>query len=173
MRKRLGLLAAAAAAMLALSVVAAEHGTHGAAQKFGSAAKFSGSWKSTHDGAHWSDAPFPANFSLTINLKIEGDTLNYYSVNDSNKDRPPRIVKFTAKFDDKVYPIEGSAADARYNQVRLRRVRDDAFELLQLKDGDVIVGGFWELLPDGRLVRWGVGKNEKGVSRSYTEYFKK
>lgn len=129
---------------------------------------FNGTWKSVHEGSYWSDGKFPKNFSLTINLKFEGDKLVYYSQNDSDKTKPPRVLKFNAHYDNKPYPLTGSD---RYNQVTLRRLRDNAFELLQLKDGDVIVGATWELLPDGRLVRWGVAKSPEGVSKSYLEYF--
>ncbi|MFT4248116.1 MAG: hypothetical protein QM581_08775 [Pseudomonas sp.] len=161
MKKILGLLLVLAASLV-LPASAAGLGGQGAA-------KFNGAWKSVHETSSWSDGKFPANFSLTINLHFQGDTLHYRSVNDSNKDAP-RVLEFTANFDGKPYPIAGSE---RYNQVALKRLRDDTFELLQLKDGDVIVGAVWQLLPDGQLVRWGVGKSPEGRSRAYIEYFKK
>lgn len=134
------------------------------------ASAFTGSWKSLREISGWSDGKFPKDFSLTINLKFDGDKLAYHSENDTNKQAPPRVLAFNAAFNGKTYPIAGSD---RYNQVRITRIGDDAFELLQLKDGDVIVGGYWRLLPDGRLVRWGVAKNPDGSSHSYLEYFRK
>lgn len=154
------MLAAFGAAALALAspVLAAD------------ASAFNGAWKSQREISWWSDGKFPKNFSLTIDLRFDGDKLTYHSENDTNKQAPPRVLEFKAAFDGQTYPILGSD---RYNQIRITRISDDTFELLQLKDGDVIVGGYWRLLPDGRLVRWGIAKNPDGASHSYLEYFRK
>jgi len=80
-------------------------------------------------------------------------------------------VDYTAKLDWKPYPLAGSA---RYNQLVARRLAKNEFEVLEMKDGDVIVGAIYELLPGGkRFVRRGIAKSPDGSSHEYEEFFDK
>jgi hypothetical protein len=47
-------------------------------------------------------------------------------------------------------------------------------EILEMKDGDVIVGAIYELMPGGkRFVRRGIAKSADGQSHEYEEFFDK
>jgi len=130
--------------------------------------KFNGSWKIVNAKSSWSDGNYPKNMSLAIDLVFNEEQLTYHSVNDTNKDKPAS-VSFTAGIGGKAFPLSGSP---RYNQVTLKKISDNEFELLELKDGDVIVGALWMFSQDGKhLVRWGVGKSPEGKSKAYIEYF--
>ena len=132
---------------------------------------FEGKWKIDAPKSSWSDGKFPKNMSLVINMSFTGDQIKYYSVNDTNKERPPSIVDFTAKMDWTPHPFEGSA---RYNQVALRSLGKTQMEVLELKDGDVIVGAIYDLLPGGkRFARRGIAKGADGKSHEYEEFFDK
>ncbi len=132
--------------------------------------RFDGTWKIDDSKSSWSDGNFPKNMSLTIVLKITEDELTYHSVNDTVKDNVAH-TDYVAKIDGKPYPLPGHT---RYNQVTVRRLNENQFEILELKDGDVIVGAIWMFSADGKhLVRWGVGKSPEGKSKAYIEYFDK
>lgn len=132
------------------------------------AADYSGAWHSIDDRSSWSDGKFPKGFSLTINLKFEGDKLIYHSVNDTNKSAPA-VLDYVATLDGTVAPVLNNA---RFNQVSIKRLGPNELQLLELKDGDVIVGSFWTFLPDGKtVVRRGVGKSPEGKSKAFEEYF--
>jgi hypothetical protein len=137
---------------------------------FAADSRFDGTWKINDAKSSWSDGNFPKNMSLTIVLKFTDDELTYHSVNDTVKEKPG-TSNFTAKMDGKSYPLSGQT---RYNQVTVRRISENEFEILELKDGDVIVGALWTFSADGKhLVRWGVGKSPEGKSKAYIEYFDK
>ena len=130
---------------------------------------FAGTWKIDDSKSSWSDGRFPKNMSLTIDLNFNGNEIKYHSVNDTAKGKPPAVIDYVATMDGKSYPLPNSA---RFNQVSIRRLSDDQMEILELKDGDVIVGAIWEVLPGGkRLVRRGIGKSPEGKSHAYEEFF--
>ena len=129
-----------------------------------------GVWKIDRVRSEWSDGKFPKNMSLSLTLKFTDSSLIYHSLNDTVPDKAA-TSDFTAQFDGKVYPLAGQA---RYNQVSVRKMSPDQYEILEYKDGDVIVGAFWQFSADGKhLMRWGVGKSPEGKSKAYTEYFDK
>ncbi len=132
--------------------------------------RFDGTWKIDDSKSNWSDGNFPKNMSLRIVLKITGDELTYHSVNDTVKDKATHM-DYVAKIDGKPHPLTDHP---RYNQVTVRRLNENQLEILELKDGDVIVGAIWMLSADGEhLVRWGIGKSPEGKSKAYIEYFDK
>lgn len=134
------------------------------------ASPFDGAWHSNTSKSFWSNGPMPAGFSLTIHLKWTPTTLTYHSVNDTDKAKP-MISDFVAPLDDKVAPFP---SNARFNQVRIKRLGERTFQVLEQKDGDVIVGQYWEFSKDGKsLVRWGVGKGLDGKSKAFLEWFDK
>jgi len=131
-------------------------------------AKYDGAYHSIESRSSWSDGKFPKGFSLTIDIKFEGGKLIYHSVNDTNKNAPAKL-DYTAPLDGTVAPIAGQA---RFNQVLVKQLSPTELEILELKDGDVIVGSFWTFLPDGKtFVRRGVGKSPEGASKAFEEYF--
>ena len=132
------------------------------------AADMSGVWVYVAKGSYWSTNDLPQDFSLTIDMKFSADKLVYSSVNDTDKSKIGRLA-FVAPLDGSVVPIENQS---RYNQVSVRRSGADELEIVQYKDGDVIVGSFYTFRPDGKtLVRRGVGKSPEGKSKAYQEYF--
>jgi hypothetical protein len=132
--------------------------------------RFTGKWKIDASKSSFSDGTFPKNMSIVIDLNFSTDELKYHSVNDTNKTKPTG-TDYTAKLDWKPYPL---ANNVRYNQVAVRRLNEREFEVLELKDGDVIVGAIYELLPGGkRFVRRGIAKAPDGRSREYEEFFDK
>ena len=130
-----------------------------------------GSWKINDAKSSWSDGKFPPNMSLSIDLKIEGNVMKYHSVNDTAKDKPGAVSHFEAEMDGKPHLFPDSA---RFNQVQIRHIGPGQLELLEMKDGDVIVGAWWWLSADGKhLIRRGIGKAADGISKEYEEYFDK
>ena len=135
-----------------------------------SATKFDGKWHSVPEGTFWSDGKLPAGFSLLIDLKFSPNKLVYKSVNDTNKANPMGLT-YEATLDGTTLPLPGQA---RYNQVSVKQLSANEFQLLKSKDGDVIVAEFWTFYPDGKtLVRRGVGKSPEGVSKAFQETFKR
>jgi len=131
---------------------------------------FSGTWKIDAPKSSFSNGRFPKNMSITIKVEIQGERLIYHSVNDTNKDKPSGI-DYTAPLDGKPSPATGND---RYNTVSVRRIGKNQLEILESKDGDVIVGAIWELLPGGkRFVRRGIAKGADGKSWEYEEFFDK
>lgn len=131
---------------------------------------FTGKWRIDASKSSFSDGTFPKNMSIVIDLNFGSDELRYHSVNDTNKEKPSGI-DYTAKLDWKPYPLP---SNARYNEVAVRRLNEREFEVLELKDGDVIVSAVYELLSGGRrFVRRGIAKAPDGRSREYQEFFDK
>jgi len=130
-----------------------------------------GTWKINDAKSSWSDGKFPPNMSLTIDVKVEGNTIKYHSINDTAKDKPAMVANFEAAMDGKPHPFNESA---RFNQVQIRRIGPGQLEILEMKDGDVIVGAWWWVSADGKqLIRRGIGKGADGHSKEYEEYFDK
>jgi hypothetical protein len=131
---------------------------------------FTGKWKIDAPKSSWSDGKFPKNMSITIDLAFSNGELKYHSINDTNKEKPA-YLDWTAKLDWQTYPIPNNA---RFNEVRVRQLTPTQLEVLELKDGDVIVSALWEMLDGGkRFVRRGVGKAADGKAHEYEEFFDK
>ena len=129
-----------------------------------------GTWRIDAPKSSFSNGKFPKNMSITIKITIQGDQMTYHSVNDTNKDKPTGI-DYTTAMDGKPSPATGSAS---YNMVSVRRLSKNQLEILESKDGDVIVGAIWELFPGGkRFVRRGVARDADGHSFAYEEFFDK
>ena len=127
-----------------------------------------GSWHSVEAKSSWSDGHFPKGFSLTISLKFDANKLSYHSVNDTDAAHPVGL-DWAVPLDDTIAPIMGNP---RFNQIRIKRLSADDFQVLEQKDGDVIVGQFWTFSKDGKtLVRRGVGKSPEGKSKAFEEFF--
>lgn len=151
------ILAALAAATLVSPALAAD--------------KHDGAFHSVESKSFWSNGEFPKGFSLTINLKWDNNTLTYHSVNDTNKAVKPYTNDFVVPLDDTVAPIKDNK---RFNEIRVKRLGPDTFQVLEQLNGDVIVGQYWEFSKDGKtLVRWGVGKAPDGKSKSFLEHFER
>ena len=130
-----------------------------------------GKWKINDTKSSWSNGQFPPNMSLAIDLKIEGNVMKYHSVNDTMKDKPGMVSNFEAAMDGKPHPFNEST---RFNQIQIRPIGPGQYEILEMKDGDVIVGAWWWVSTDGKtLVRRGIGKAADGKSKEYEEYFDK
>jgi hypothetical protein len=131
---------------------------------------FTGTWKIDAPKSSFSDGTFPKNMSITITLKFSDGELKYHSVNDTDKSKPSGL-DYAAKLDWKPGPL---ANNPRFNQVAVRRLSKNEFEVLELKDGDVLVGAVYELFPGGkRFVRRGIAKAADGRSHEYEEFFDK
>jgi hypothetical protein len=130
-----------------------------------------GKWKINDAKSNWSNGKFPPNMSLTIDLKVEGNVLKYYSVNDTMKDKPGMVSHFDVPMDGKPHPFPDSG---RFNMVQVRSIGPNQYEVLEMKDQDVIVGAWWWVSADGKhLVRRGIGRAADGVSKEYEEFFDK
>lgn len=134
------------------------------------ASSFDGAWKSNMTKSYWTNGPMPKGFSLTINLNWTPSELKYHSVNDTNKSKP-MTRDFVAKLDDSVAPLPNSE---RFNEVRVKRLDARSFQVLEQKNGDVVVGQYWHFTEDGKsLFRWGVAKAPDGSSKAFLEWFDK
>ena len=132
------------------------------------AADHSGAWQSNEAKSYWSDGKFPKGFKLRIEMKFSANKLDYHAVNTTVPDKP-YINNFTATLDDVPGPLN---ENARFNEIRIRQLTPDVYQVLEQKDGDVIVGQRWEFSKDGKtLVRWGVGKAPDGKSKAFLEWF--
>jgi hypothetical protein len=126
-----------------------------------------GAWASVEEKSYWSDGKLPKGFKLTINLTFGDNKLEYHSVNTTGG----REFKT-----DYLTTLDGTPTvfenQERFNQVSVKQLGPDEFQILKMKDGDVIVGEFWTFRPDGKtLVRRGVGKSPEGKSKAYQETF--
>ena len=131
---------------------------------------YNGKWKIDAARSSWSNGKFPEGMSLEIDLEITADQIKYHSLNDTDKSKPATF-DYTAKLDWKPTPLAGSV---RYDRVAVRRVGKNEFEIIEMKDGDVIVGAVYEMLQGGRrFVRRGVAKSPDGSCHEYEEFFDK
>jgi len=132
------------------------------------ATDFSGSYQSVASKSSWSNGEFPKNFSLMIQVKFEGDKLVYHSVNAHS---PAANLDYTVPMDGTVVPMAGNA---RFNQIRVKRTAPNELEILEMKDGDVLVAAYWVFDKNGKgFVRRGVGKGADGKSHEYEEFYAK
>ena len=127
----------------------------------------SGTWVSNEAKSYWSDGKFPKGFKLTIDMKFEPNKLVYHAVN-TTRPETPYINDFVATLDDSVSPMD----NARFNEIRIKPLDADTLQVLEQKNGDVIVGQYWRFAKDGKsLVRWGIGKAPDGKSKAFLEWF--
>jgi len=127
----------------------------------------SGTWVSNEAKSYWSDGKFPKGFKLTIEMKFEPNKLVYHAVN-TTRPETPYINDFIATLDDSVSPMD----NPRFNEIRIRPLDADTLQVLEQKNGDVIVGQYWRFAKDGKsLVRWGIGKAPDGKSKAFLEWF--
>ena len=133
-----------------------------------SAALANGSYHSVVSKSSWSNGKFPKNFSLTITVQFEGNRIVYHSVNDH---MPQAGLNYTAPLDGSVVPMRHNV---RFNQVTVRKIGPDQLEILEMKDGDVLVGSYWDFAADGKsFVRRGIAKDAAGKSHEFEEYFER
>ncbi|MBT9371165.1 hypothetical protein [Rhizobium sp. CSW-27] len=130
----------------------------------------SGVYRSVEARSYWSNGLFPKGFRLTLTMRFEPNFLAYKGVNDTHVDKL-YINQFDATLDDVTGPISGNA---RYNEIRIRQLSAHEFQVLELLNGDVIVGQYWCFSPGAStLMRWGVGKAPDGVSKAFFETFER
>jgi hypothetical protein len=133
------------------------------------ATDFSGSYHSVAEKSSTSNGgPLPKNFSLTIDVKFVGDKIVYHSV---NANAPAADLDYTAPLDGSVIPLTGNA---RFNQIAVKKIASNQLEILEMKDGDVLVAAYWIFDRDGKgFVRRGIGKGADGKSHEYQEFYVK
>jgi hypothetical protein len=133
------------------------------------ATDFSGSYHSVAEKSSTSNGgPLPKNFSLTIDVKFVGDKIVYHSV---NANAPAADLDYTAPLDGSVIPLTGNA---RFNQIAVKKIASNQLEILEMKDGDVLVAAYWIFDRDGKgFVRRGIGKGAGGKSHEYQEFYVK
>jgi len=131
------------------------------------ATDFSGTYHSVAEKSSTSNGgPLPKNFNLTISVTFTGDKIVYHSV---NANAPAANLDYTAPLDGSVIPMTGNA---RFNQVAVKRIAPNQLEILEMKDGDVLVGAYWIFDRDGKgFVRRGIAKGADGKSHEYEEFY--
>jgi hypothetical protein len=77
---------------------------------------------------------------------------------------------------DYTAPLDGTVApmlnNARFNQVVVKRIAPNQLEILEMKDGDVLVGAYWIFARDRKsFVRRGIAKGDDGKSHEFDETF--
>src|SRR5277367_3837596 len=101
------------------------------------ATDFSGSYHSVAEKSSTSNGgPLPKNFSLTIDVKFVGNKIVYHSV---NANAPAADLDYTAPVDGSVIPLTGNA---RFNQIAVKKIAPNQLEILEMKDGDVLVAAY-------------------------------
>lgn len=114
----------------------------------------------------WSNGQDLSKFSLTINVQFSDNKIVYHSVNDNS---PAANLDFTTSLDGKVSPMLNNA---RFNQVAVKKIGLNGLEILEMKDGDVIVSSYWVFSDDGRsFARRGIGKEASGRSHEFEKYY--
>ena len=132
------------------------------------ATDYSGTYHSDASRSSWSNGKFPKNFSLTIAVEFKDNKIVYHSENEHS---PAANLSYTAPLDGSVVPMEGNA---RFNQIAVKKITPNELEILEMKDGDVLVGSYWVFDRDGKgFVRRGVGKDAEGKSHEFEEYYKR
>ena len=134
----------------------------------------SGTWKLDPVASSWSNGQSPTNMNLTITVKISantmsaGETFEYHFANVTDKAHPVAGA-FTIPIDGKPHAI---ADNQRFNQISIRRIGLGQLEVLEMKDGDVILGAWWSLSPDGKqMIRRGVARTPDNRAHGYEEIF--
>ena len=129
-------------------------------------ARFDGSYHSVDSKSSWSNGKFPKDFDGTITVRFEKGKLIYHSINVHN---PSAGLDYTAPLDGSVVPMLNNA---RFNQVAVKRIGSHELEILEMKDGDVLVGAYWIFAHDAKsFVRRGIAKGDDGKPYEYDETF--
>lgn len=129
---------------------------------------FSGTYHSDAPKSSWSNGKFPKNFSLTITVQFKDNKIVYQSANEHS---PAANLNYTAPLDGSVIPMPGNA---RFNQISVKKIASNELEILEMKDGDVLVAAYWAFDRNGKgFVRRGVGKDADGKSHEYEEFYVK
>jgi hypothetical protein len=129
-------------------------------------AQYDGAYHSVDSKSSWSNGKFPKDFDATITVQFKGGKLIYHSVNAHN---PSAGFDYTAPLDGTVAPVLNNK---RFNQVAVKKIASNQLEILEMKDGDVLVGAYWIFARDGKsFVRRGIAKDEDGKSHEYDETF--
>lgn len=137
------------------------------------ASPLDGSWRLDAKRSYWTDGKMPPHMSLTIKVSFDDGRLDYASVNDTNPGKPAHL-EYHVPLDGKVRPLPNHGPDDRYNEIAVSQMDSHNFQLLKMKNDDVIVGEFWTFSEDGKhLVRKGVGKSAEGKSKAFVEYFER
>jgi hypothetical protein len=132
------------------------------------ATDYSGTYHSDAAKSSWSNGQFPKNFSLTIKVQFKDNKIIYSSANEHS---PAADLNYTAPLDGTVIPMQGNA---RFNQISVKKIAPNELEILEMKDGDVLVASYWAFDRDGKgFVRRGVGKDASGKSHEYEEFYTK
>ena len=134
----------------------------------------SGTWKLDSAASSWSNGQSPKNVNLTVTVKITADqvpaeeTFEYHFANVTDKAHPIAAT-FTLPIDGKPHAI---AENQRFNQMSIRRIGPGQLEVLEMKDGDVVLGAWWSLSPDGKqMFRRGVARTADNHAHGYEEIF--
>jgi hypothetical protein len=131
-------------------------------------AQFDGSYHSVDSKSSWSNGKFPKDFDGTITVHFKDGKLIYHSINVHT---PSAGLDYTAPLDGTVVPMLNNQ---RFNQVAVKRIAPNELEILEMKDGDVVVGAYWIFAHDHKsFVRRGIAKDEDGKSHEYDETFAK
>ena len=133
----------------------------------------SGTWKLDAAASSWSNGQSPKNVDLTLTVKIAdlvpaGETFEYHFANVTNKAHPVEAT-FEIPIDGKPHAI---ASNPRFNQISIRRIGPGQLEVLEMQDGDVILGAWWWLSPNGKqMIRRGVARTPDNHAHGYEEIF--
>jgi hypothetical protein len=127
---------------------------------------YDGSYHSVDSKSSWSNGKFPKDFDGTITVHFKDGKLIYHSINVHN---PSAGLDYTAPLDGTVAPMLNNA---RFNQVAVKRIGPNQLEILEMKDGDVLVGAYWIFARDHKsFVRRGIAKGDDGKSHEFDETF--
>jgi hypothetical protein len=127
--------------------------------------QFDGSYHSVDSKSSWSNGKFPKDFDGTITVHFKDGKLIYHSINVHN---PSAGLDYAAPLDGTVVPM----TNVRFNQVAVKRIAPNQLEILEMKDGDILVGAYWIFARDHKsFVRRGIAKGEDGKSYEFDETF--
>jgi hypothetical protein len=107
---------------------------------------FNGTWKLNVSA---SNLPFAPPRSVVLNIAVDGDDI---SIAEDSVDAQGRgeIVTIRARFDNQVYPVNGSALADGF---AIERVHERAWQARGTKAGNVIFTETVTLAPDGASFR--------------------
>ncbi len=129
-------------------------------------ARFDGFYHSVDAKSSWINGNFPKDFDGTIAVRFEKGKLIYHSINVHNHSAG---LDYAAPLDGTVVPMLNNA---RFNQVAVKRIGSRELEILEMKDGDVLVGANWVLVHNAKsFVRCGIAKGDDGKSYEFDETF--
>lgn len=104
---------------------------------------FTAAWKLNVEA---SELPFPAPLHLVVAINDEGDKL-WIAEDSVDAQGRTELVSLRARFDDQLYPVEGSSM---VDEFAVRRVDDRTLRTRGLKGGKEMFEATLELSPDGK-----------------------